>query len=188
MLLDVADSAIRTNALVRALQLVLQTYPDSVFAFFFIGITIGSGRALLADVYRFTMGSPNQSQLSAPSWPIKSALYVTLGYFIMVDPFKLLFPPEVAKPEFNHVVTALKLFLVSAQLMQPFLRGISVPPLNIIEAVFTTAFGLRSAEWRSRQPISSAPVAPPKMSERTKKEAQQERKIEQPSDKKKKKQ
>jgi hypothetical protein len=158
LLLDVADSAVRTNALVRGLEIILQTYPDSIFAFFFLGTAIGSGRALLTDVYRFAVGdTTTPSQLSAPAWPIKSAFYVCLSYFLMLDPFDLgFFPPEIAKPHRDFVIVVLKTFLVSTALLQPFVRGASPPPLNLLEIIFTTAFGFKSAEYRSRHSLGAS--------------------------------
>eukprot|EP01122_Echinamoeba_exundans_P015337 TRINITY_DN7230_c0_g1_i1.p1 TRINITY_DN7230_c0_g1~~TRINITY_DN7230_c0_g1_i1.p1 ORF type:complete len:346 (-),score=51.99 TRINITY_DN7230_c0_g1_i1:15-1052(-) len=160
LLLDVADSAVRTNALVRGLEFILQTYPDSKFAFFFLGTVGGASRALVTDLYRFAVGDTSvPSQFAAPSWPIKSAFYVALGYFLMLDPFDLgFFPPEISKPQRDFVIVVLKTFLVSTALLQPFVRGASPPPLNLLEIIFTTACGFRSAEYRARHAGASSEV------------------------------
>lgn len=131
--------------------MALKYYPGSILAFFFIGVACGCSRALVTDAYRFFMGDPDsRSQLSVPTWPIKSAFYCALVYCALADPFNWIFPTEAEKTDPNIINLVVKLFLVSSNLMQPFTRGASPPPLNILEFAATFAFGLQSAEYRSR--------------------------------------
>jgi len=132
--------------MLHAVDLATATFPGSAVAAVLLGTVGGMGGAITTNVVqKLTKDFNTPSELSNPSWTLRSAFYSVVTYYICTDPGSLIWTHPLLSAHAGRlaVISFLIVHTLSAEIIgHSFLRSLFDP----IESVLATVFRIRAID------------------------------------------